>query len=86
VTNTPEHLARPVRHNRFPAIPEAKPTVESLVQVCTALKEAVEILTNQRIRGQGLTAAPSWEELVNMGVVKVDQVTALQDGRIRPKL
>ena len=80
MTHMPTHV--PQRHSRFPAIPDPQPTVESLVQVCNALKEAVEVLTNQRKRGQGLTAAPSWGELVDMGVVESDQVMALQDGRV----
>jgi len=80
MTHVPQHT--PQRHNRFPAIPDPQPTVESLVQVCNALKEAVELLTNQRKRGQGLTASPSWGELVNMGVVSSDKVVALQDGRV----
>lgn len=72
----------PARHHRFASIPEPLPTLESLVQVCNALKEAVEVLTNQRARGQGLTASPTWNELINAGVVSVDQVPALQDGRV----
>jgi len=72
----------PARHNKFTAIPEPKPTIESLVQVCNALKEAVEIITNQRSRGQGRTASPTWGELVNAGVVTEDHLPALQDGRV----
>jgi len=86
MTHTPTHLAKPIRHNRFPAIPEPQPNVESLMQVCMALKEAVEVLTNQRVRGQGLTAAPTWGELINSGVIEKDKVIALQDGRVPDKL
>jgi hypothetical protein len=75
-------IQAPARHHKFAAIPAPQPTLESLVQVCNALKEAVEVLTNQRVRGQGLTAVPTWSELVNAGVVSVDQVPALQDGRV----
>jgi hypothetical protein len=76
----------PELKSKFPAIPEPQANVESLVQVCTALKEAVELLTNQRARGQELTAVSTWNELVNLGVVSIDQVTSLQDGRVRTKL
>jgi len=72
----------PARHHKFASIPDPKPTLDSLVQVCTALKEAVEVLTNQRTRGQGLTSVPTWNELIDAGVVSVDQVPMLQDGRV----
>jgi len=62
------------RHRRFPSIPNPSPNLESLTQVCTALKEAVELLTEQRTRGQELNATATWGDLVNAGVVSVDQV------------
>ena len=44
------------------------------MQVCNALKEAVELLTDQRKRGQELTSSPTWGALVDMGIVAADQV------------
>ena len=64
----------PERHRRFPAIPDPQPTVESLVQVCNALKEAVELITDQRRRGQELVSSPTWGDLVHMGMIAEDQV------------
>ena len=69
------------RH-KFPAIPEPQPTIESLVQVVNALKEIVEMITDQRQRGREMAASPTWGDLVNVGVVKPDQVMELKNERL----
>jgi len=59
---------------KFPPIPEPKPTLESLVQVCNALKEAVELLTSQRTRGQEHMAVPTWGDLAEAGLIEPDKI------------
>ena len=58
----------PVRHSRYPAIPDPQPTTVSLVIVSNALKEAVELLTGQRKRGNQDVAAVTWGELTRRGI------------------
>jgi len=83
MTHTP---LKPSDHrHRFPAIPEPQPTVESLVQVCNALKEAVELITDQRKRGGEAMSSPTWGDLVQMGVVTTESISALKNDRLQNK-
>jgi len=75
-------LSTPERQHRFPAIPEPQPSLESLVQVCNALKEAIELLSGQRQRGREMNAFPTWGDLVNIGVATPDQVEAWKTARL----
>jgi hypothetical protein len=68
---------------KLPAIPDPQPTLASLVLVTTALKEAVELLTNQRMHGQESVAAPTWAELVNLGVVDEGSVPKRRDNVVK---
>ena len=56
-------------------IPEPYENVASLRATCMALKEAVETLTKQR--GDIHSAAPTWGELQQLGVVKPEQVNKI---------
>jgi hypothetical protein len=63
------NIVIPGPRRKAPSIPDPQPTLASLVQVTTALKEAVERLTNQRARGNANDSVPTWEELVLLGIV-----------------
>lgn len=65
----------PERHPR-PAIPEPVATTHSLYNTVMALKEAVEVLQNQR--GPGENAAVIWRDMVALGLIDANAVP--QDG------
>lgn len=57
------------------AIPKAEPYLSSLVKSITAVKEAVEIVTGQT--NDLYSAAPTWGQLLDAGVITEDQLRAL---------
>lgn len=54
------------------AIPSPQPNLNSLYEVSIALKQNVEALTGQR--GGPLQRSPTWQDLINLGIVTADQV------------
>lgn len=58
----------PLDLRRFPPIPEPQASTESLIIVSRALKEAVELLTGQRARGNMGVAAVTWDDLKFRGI------------------
>lgn len=58
----------PLDLRRFPPIPEPQASTESLIIVSRALKEAVELLTGQRARGNMGVAAVTWDDLKFRGM------------------
>jgi hypothetical protein len=65
-------LYRYKRRRTLPAIPHPEATIASMHSTIMALVEAVEMLQGQR--GTISDAAVSWGELVDQGVLKLDQV------------
>lgn len=57
---------------KYPAIPNPAAEVHSLRSSAIALKETVEILTQQRGNRGG--AAVTWQDLVNLGLILPSQV------------
>ncbi len=57
---------------KYPAIPEPQADVLSLRTSSAALKETVEMLTQQR--GNKLNAAVTWQDLVDLGLALPTQV------------
>lgn len=52
--------------NKYPGIPEPTLDVQSLYNTVLALKEAVEVLTNQRV---GALPPVTWLDLVRLKIV-----------------
>lgn len=69
-------LYKPIR--KPPAIPDPIPTIDSLMETVAALKQAVEILLGQT--GGKREAAVRWQELINIGMIKEDQVPPKERG------
>jgi len=59
---------------KFPAIPEPRPTVESMHDTVMALKEAVEIMTRQRGGADPVTSMVTWGDLVEKGLIEPNDV------------
>ena len=57
---------------KVPSVPEPTTTPESLRLSVLALKEGVEVLSAQR--GSKLNAAVTWQDLVNLRLIKPTQV------------
>lgn len=57
---------------KYPAIPEPFAEINSVRSTSAALKEAVEILTQQR--GSRANSAVTWQDLVNLGLIQPSQV------------
>lgn len=55
-----------LRPNKYPGIPDPAPNVEALHTTVLALKEAVELLTNQRAGGQ---PPVTWSDLTRLNIV-----------------
>ena len=56
----------------YPAIPDPEAEINSLLQTVQALKEAVEILTAQRVaRANGVATL---QDLVDLGLVEQDEL------------
>lgn len=53
-------------------VPQPEANVESLHSSVLALKELAETLAGQR--GLNLDACPSWQDLVDIGLIKLNQV------------
>lgn len=68
------------RRQRYPAIPEPVPTLEDLYNTVMALKQAVEILTGQRLPINN--AAVTWDDLLNVlpyPLITSDQLPDVSD-------
>jgi len=64
---------------KYPSVPAPTVDIASLRESCAALKEVVEILTQQR--GSTLNSAVTWQDLVNLGLITPAQVpTRLTSG------
>jgi hypothetical protein len=57
---------------KYPAIPEPLAEINSVRDTSAALKETVEVLTQQR--GVRSLSAVTWQDLLALGLIKVDQV------------
>jgi len=60
--------------NKFPPVPEPQRSLESHQEAILALKEGYETVTRQRSRNVELRSCPTWAELVELGIVTMDQV------------
>lgn len=58
--------------NKYPGIPDPAPNIASLHNVVMPMKETIEVLTGQR--GDRLTSGVTWGDLVDLGLVRKDQV------------
>lgn len=58
--------------NQFPSIPHPRPDTNSMHATVVALKENVEVLTNQR--GNPSSSAIKWSDLVTLGLIDPSQV------------
>jgi hypothetical protein len=54
------------------AVPEVQPTIESLYQAVTRLKEGYEYLSRQR--GQAARWPVTFQDLIDMGLITVEQM------------
>lgn len=54
-----------------PGIPQ--PTASNLLDTVLSIKEAVETINGQR-RGSRVTSAVTWEDLIALGIVTLEQV------------
>lgn len=60
---------------KFPAIPQpVRDNDDSIYEALLAMKEAIELMTRQRAKNLGTLAMPTWQELVDLGVITQDQV------------
>jgi len=57
---------------RFPAIPEPVAEINSVRDTTAALKETIEVLTQQR--GTRSFSAVTWEDLLALGLITPDQI------------
>ncbi len=57
---------------RYPSVPSPTLDVASLREAVAALKEVVEILTQQR--GLPANSAVTWQDLVNLGIITSSQI------------
>lgn len=57
---------------KYPAIPEPQAEINSVRDTAAALKETVEVLTQQR--GTRSLSAVTWQDLLALGLVTADQV------------
>jgi hypothetical protein len=53
-------------------VPQPEATVESLYHSVLALKELAETMAGQR--GLNVDANPSWQDLIDIGLIQPDQV------------
>lgn len=60
---------------RYPAIPEALPELEGLTMAVRELKQAVEILTQQR-KPYNLSAV-TWQDLVDLGLITSNRIPTI---------
>ena len=68
------------RKHVVPTIPEPYADIKSLHATCMALKEAIEVLTQQR--GSAGDSAVTWQQLQRVGVITRAQLEeALGPGR-----
>lgn len=65
------------RKSAFPPVPEPQRSEHSHQETLLALKEGYEVLTRQRNKQVALKSCPTWEELIELGVVSVDQVNLI---------
>ncbi len=56
----------------FPSIPQPKPEMQSMHSAMLALKEAVEVMTNQR--GSAGSSVVTWDHLVSLGLIDQSQI------------
>lgn len=54
------------------SIPEPQKNINSMFETILALKQQVEILSGQK--GPRAARAPSYQELVDMGLIQSDQI------------
>jgi len=57
---------------KYPAIPEPISEINSVRDTTAALKETVEVLTQQR--GTRSLSAVTWQDLLSLGLITPDQV------------
>lgn len=57
---------------RVVPIPQPVQSVEGMFEAVLALKHAVEILSGQT--GPVTSRSPSWQELVDIGLIQADQI------------
>jgi hypothetical protein len=57
---------------KYPAIPEPVAEINSVRDTSAALKETVEVLTQQR--GTRSLSAVTWQDLLALGLISPDQV------------
>lgn len=57
---------------KYPAIPEPIAEINSVRSSTAAIKEAVEILTQQR--GNRANSAVTWTDLVNLGLIPASKI------------
>jgi hypothetical protein len=62
----------------YPAIPDPTTEVESLQASMAAAKQFLEILSGQK--GIRLNAAVTWQDLVDLGLIKPDRVNVTGAG------
>jgi len=65
------------RRSTFPPVPEPQRSLEAHQEAILALKEGYELLTRQRTRAVRLNSCPTWEELIELGIVTPEQVNLL---------
>ena len=73
MSHNPAHKAlisrtTPLDPKRFPPIPEPHPNIKDLTTVAYALKEAVEVLTGQRVHGSVGASAVTWDDIQYRGI------------------
>lgn len=62
-----------MKHPRINAIPDPRrDDFSSLHETTVALKSAIEIIVGQR--GQGYNHSPTWQDLIDIGLITADQV------------
>ena len=60
--------------SRFPGIPDPQPSVDSMYETIIALKQTVEVLSQQR--QPKANGCPSWQDLVDLGIITATDIPA----------